>query len=34
MFTGERLEGSRLPMAQVLGAFPVAWLVEQRGKNA
>jgi glycogen debranching enzyme GlgX/malto-oligosyltrehalose synthase len=28
-FTGERLEGTDLAMSQVLGCFPVAWLIEE-----
>ncbi len=34
VFTGERVEGERLPLAKVLGVFPVAWLLEDRGKTA
>jgi isoamylase len=29
VFTGERFEGASLPMAAVLGVFPVAWLLER-----
>ncbi|MGD0674815.1 MAG: glycogen debranching protein GlgX [Polyangiaceae bacterium] len=34
VFTGERLEGTDLRLASVLGCFPVAWLLENKERDA